>query len=224
MHTVAHTESPRPLTGYAKLIHDIDPTVNPVGVECSMHLQYSTLDHLDWHTFRDEIAIAKGIETVKPGELRRIAATYDRTGEFDAAAAHVPQPENAPTDEAPALTLWTHADRLYVVNAEGPFDRPARMRAVAHRPIATGEDDIAINHQDTAQGAPPPLARDHPPNLTRSTRIRHHPRSSRRPGACVDRPCKHRPRRVRTLADRKHWRATLLPSVQPSQDIRLHGR
>ena len=144
MHTDTQTEPPRPLTSYAKLIHDIDPTVNPVGVECSMRLQYNTLDHLARHTFRDEIAIAKEIEALEPGELRRITATYGRTHEFDAAAAHVRQPENTPTDEEPALTWWTHAGRLYVVNAERPFERPARMRAVAHGPIPTGEDDIAI--------------------------------------------------------------------------------
>ena len=31
---------------YQEIIRDIDPAINPVGVEAAMRLQYSTLDHL----------------------------------------------------------------------------------------------------------------------------------------------------------------------------------
>ena len=45
---------------YQKSIHDIDPSINPAGVEASMRLQYSTLDHLTHETF------VKSLETPPP--------------------------------------------------------------------------------------------------------------------------------------------------------------
>lgn len=167
MHDGHDIESRRPLIGYAKLIHDIDASVNPVGVECAMRLQFHNLDHLDWHTFHNEIALAKAIEAARPGELRRTAATYGRTSEFDAAQAYVELAHDAGVDERPPVTWWTHGDRLYVVNAERPFERPARTRAVAHGPIGAAEDEIAIRtlHEDRL-----PLSRIRADRIGTSTR------------------------------------------------------
>ena len=55
------------------LIHEMDKTVNPAGVEGSMRSQYGTLDHLDRATFAEEIEIAKATEAEYPGHLRRCA-------------------------------------------------------------------------------------------------------------------------------------------------------
>ena len=68
---------------YQKFIHDIDPTVNPAGVEASMRLQYGTLDHLDRHTFVEEIILAKQCEKEQPGYLRRTAASYGLTDDYN---------------------------------------------------------------------------------------------------------------------------------------------
>ena len=66
----------RPLRGYQRMIHEIDPTVNAAGVEASMRLQYGTLGHLDDRTFREEIQIAKDCEREEPGYLRMVAESY----------------------------------------------------------------------------------------------------------------------------------------------------
>ena len=55
---------------YQEFIHELDPTVNPAGVEASMRLQYATLDHLSRDTFLKEINIAKMAEVDKQGFLK----------------------------------------------------------------------------------------------------------------------------------------------------------
>ena len=52
--------TPNKISLYQKSIHDIDPSINPAGVEASMRLQYSTLDHLTHETF------VKSLETPPP--------------------------------------------------------------------------------------------------------------------------------------------------------------
>ena len=73
------------LGGYADMILGIDDTVNPVGVECWMRLQYGTLDHLPRETFAAEAAMAKVGEELQPGSLREIAGTYGRAERYDIA-------------------------------------------------------------------------------------------------------------------------------------------
>ena len=73
------------LGGYADMILGIDDTVNPVGVECWMRLQYGTLDHLPRETFAAEAAMAKVGEELQPGSLREIAGTYGSAERYDIA-------------------------------------------------------------------------------------------------------------------------------------------
>ena len=101
------TPKPRPLIGYAKTIHDLDPTINPVGVEESMRIQYGTLDHLDRATFRAEIRLAHDMEAEEPGILRRIADSYGNADRYDEAEAHVSRLHrpDAPTIHRPAQLI-----------------------------------------------------------------------------------------------------------------------
>ena len=68
---------------YQNLIHKLDPTVNPAGVEASMRLQFGVLDHLDEETFEREIEIAVEAEKWEPGYLRNCASTYALGPAFD---------------------------------------------------------------------------------------------------------------------------------------------
>lgn len=68
---------------YQKLIHDIDPTINPAGVEASMRLMYGTLDHLSHEIFRRETAIARSCKEREPGYLRRTAISYGMTADYN---------------------------------------------------------------------------------------------------------------------------------------------
>ena len=79
------TTDTRPLLGYQRIIFEIDPTVNPAGVEASMRLEYGTLDHLDRATFAQEIEIAKDCERTEPGYLRQIAESYGLARDFERA-------------------------------------------------------------------------------------------------------------------------------------------
>ena len=82
-------KDPKPLFGYQKTIHELDPTINAAGVEFSMRLQYGVLDHLDKDIFRQEIELAHELERQEPGYLRRNAETYGGTAEYDNAEHHV---------------------------------------------------------------------------------------------------------------------------------------
>ena len=73
------------MRGYGDRIREIDATVNAVGVECVMRLQYGTLDHLDTGTFRIEVEVARAMEEAEPGCLRSLAGSYGREAEFDQA-------------------------------------------------------------------------------------------------------------------------------------------
>lgn len=77
------------LTGYERTIHEIDPSINAVGVECSMRVQFGTLDHLDRQTFRNEIALAREMEREQPGVLKMIAGSYGREQDYEDAERHV---------------------------------------------------------------------------------------------------------------------------------------
>ena len=73
------------ITPYAKTIRKVDPTVNPIGVEASMRLQYGTLDHLSRGVFRGEIELAKACEREEPGFMRSTACSFGRGEAFDQA-------------------------------------------------------------------------------------------------------------------------------------------
>lgn len=66
---------------YGHVIHEIDPTVNPVGIENHLVCQYGTLDHMSHERFAEEIVRAKRIERACPGYLRECChpceALYD---------------------------------------------------------------------------------------------------------------------------------------------------
>ena len=65
------------------IISEIDPNVNPAGVEACMWLQYGTLGHLSRETFRHEIALAKQCEREEPGFLRASAESYGLLRDFE---------------------------------------------------------------------------------------------------------------------------------------------
>lgn len=68
---------------YQQTIHEIDPTINPAGVEASMRLQYGTLDHLPRETFVEEVALAHLCEAEEPGYLRSVAESYGMAADFE---------------------------------------------------------------------------------------------------------------------------------------------
>ena len=58
---------------YARSIREMDESVNAVGVEAFMRLEYGTLDHLQKESFAREIELAKQAEQEEPGALRLFA-------------------------------------------------------------------------------------------------------------------------------------------------------
>ena len=70
-------------SNYQRLIRKIDPAINPAGVEASMRLQYSTLDHLPHAEFVRETRLAAAMEREEPGCLAMIAKSYGMSAEFD---------------------------------------------------------------------------------------------------------------------------------------------
>ena len=67
---------------YQTLIREVDPSVNPAGVEASMRLQYGTLNHLPRETFELEIRVAKACEAEQPGFLRGVAQSFGMLDDF----------------------------------------------------------------------------------------------------------------------------------------------
>lgn len=80
------------MSAYADAIRRIDPTVNPVGVEASMRLQYGTLGHLGHDVFRREVEIAQACERERPGFLRGIARSFGLGEAYDRAERTVSAP------------------------------------------------------------------------------------------------------------------------------------
>ena len=73
------------MSAYAKTIGKVDPTVNPIGVEASMRLQYGTLDHLSRGVFHEEIELAKACEREEPDFMRSTACSFGWGEAFDRA-------------------------------------------------------------------------------------------------------------------------------------------
>ena len=61
------------LPGYTQTIWEIDPTLNPVGVEEWMRRLYTTLDALPHAKFVAEAELLRELETQRPGFLRKCA-------------------------------------------------------------------------------------------------------------------------------------------------------
>ena len=91
------------LAGYIEGIWEIDPTVNPVGVEEFMRAQYSTLNHLPLETFIEEVALAKEAERQQPGILRSFAAPTDEFWRYDQAQKLVQEPPRIVRPEPPRI-------------------------------------------------------------------------------------------------------------------------
>ena len=89
---------------YQNLIHQIDPTVNPAGVEACMRLEYGTLDHLPRETFVDEIQTSMEAEAEQPGFLRSVAESYGIIDNYDNW-----EPTVQAKREQQAMTSITHA-------------------------------------------------------------------------------------------------------------------
>ena len=68
---------------YQNVIHDIDKTVNPAGVEANMRLIYGTLDHLPHQAFVEEVEIAKQCERDDPGHLKATADVEGLAEDFE---------------------------------------------------------------------------------------------------------------------------------------------
>ena len=68
---------------YQKIINEINPKLNPAGVEASMRLVYGTLDHLSGADFKQETTLAKDCEESEPGYLRSIADSYGMKRDFE---------------------------------------------------------------------------------------------------------------------------------------------
>ena len=58
---------------YQDLIHELDPTINPAGVEASMRDNHSTLDHMRREAFRQDTHMARAMEELYPGYLENLA-------------------------------------------------------------------------------------------------------------------------------------------------------
>jgi hypothetical protein len=68
---------------YQDFIRELNPKVNPAGVEASMRLRYGTLDHLDRTDFKSEIRIAIACENEEPGFLRKTAESFGMGEDFN---------------------------------------------------------------------------------------------------------------------------------------------
>ena len=68
---------------YQDVIHGLDATVNPAGVEANMRLSHGTLDHLTRFDFTVEIEIAKVCERNEPGHLRETAISFGVGEDYD---------------------------------------------------------------------------------------------------------------------------------------------
>ena len=67
----------------AMIVEEIDPTVNPAGVESSMRLKYDVLNALPRSAFVKETKWAKKMEKTQPGKMREIADEYGYAAEYD---------------------------------------------------------------------------------------------------------------------------------------------
>ena len=74
---------------YQDLIHQLDPKINPAGVEASMRLQFGTLDHRSREDFVAEIQIARECQEQDPDYLHGLAQSFGLAADFDRWAAQL---------------------------------------------------------------------------------------------------------------------------------------
>ena len=67
------------MTYAQKVIAQIDPGINPVGVEEHMRAHFGTLDHLSHAEFVAETKLARTCEEQQPGYLRQCAFCDERS-------------------------------------------------------------------------------------------------------------------------------------------------
>lgn len=63
------------MSGYQKLIAEIDPRVNARAVEAFMRLEYGTLNHLSREQFEREVALFKAAR-MSDAEQEALARSY----------------------------------------------------------------------------------------------------------------------------------------------------
>ena len=66
-----------------RLIQEIAPDINPVGVEASMRLEYGSITDLPRAVFVEEARVAAEVEHRCPGYLRGVADSFGRGWAFD---------------------------------------------------------------------------------------------------------------------------------------------
>lgn len=71
-------------TAYADIISNIDPTINPYGVQGSIRLANLRMSSMWEFEFEEEIALAKQLHAQDPKFLRSVAASFGMVDEFDA--------------------------------------------------------------------------------------------------------------------------------------------
>lgn len=76
--TTATAKHDAPACHYARLIAEIDPTIDANGVVCMMRLEHRTLNHLPRSVFVREVHIARQCEEAEPGFLASVRASYGR--------------------------------------------------------------------------------------------------------------------------------------------------
>ena len=67
---------------YQTLLNELAQDLNPAGIEASMRLHYSTLNHLQRETFVTEAKLASDLECQSPGILRKIAERMGMADDF----------------------------------------------------------------------------------------------------------------------------------------------
>ena len=65
-----------------EVFHEMDQKINPAGVEGSMRLHYSTLNHLDRVDFQIKIKVARVCEKESPEFLRSCAGSLGLDKDF----------------------------------------------------------------------------------------------------------------------------------------------
>ena len=67
---------------HQKLLRELAPDLNPVGLEASMRLHYGVLNHLPRDIFVAEALLAADLESSSPGILRKIAESMGMAEDF----------------------------------------------------------------------------------------------------------------------------------------------
>ena len=137
---------------YQRIIHDIDPTVNPAGVEAFMRLEYHTLDHLPRSKFADEIELAKAMFLQNPEKLRQAAESYSMGQDYDRWELQLRQTETKP---APATPVAPRERRTSMEYVSTTVSNPTRGQcASCAEPNVTLEAVIvSLDHHPTKRNA-----------------------------------------------------------------------